>query len=206
MAAQEKRLASLNANVKAAEEEIAKSESVQGKDVQEKLNQAAQAAQAALAQAKTNELMAAKAVLADMDPVLVNDKMDAKLIKAALLASATPHGLAEFAQQGKEQAALVEKLLADNALMKQMLEAGGAKFNQYGRAMEIYTAIQQASPKASEGNFQRLALATCLEHAKPVAQRNAETETSAPAIVDPMKRYLHYEKACLAGELDPAFK
>jgi len=90
----------------------------------------------------------------------------------------------------------VEKLLADDKLMKQMLEAGGAKFGKYGRAMEIYTAIQQASPKAREGTLQRLALATSLEYAVPVADSNA----------DPVKRYLHYEKAFLDGELDPAFK
>ena len=37
--------------------------------------------------------------------------------------------LAEFARQGKEQAALVEKMLADTELMKQMLVADGAKPN-----------------------------------------------------------------------------
>ena len=115
-------------------------------------------------------------------------------------------GLAEFAQQGKEQEALVEKLLADDALMKQMLVAGGAKVGKYGRAMEIYTAIQKASPKAGEGVLQRLALATSLEHAVPVAQSNPKDQTDAPATVDPVKRYLHYEKAYLDGELDPGFK
>jgi hypothetical protein len=123
-----------------------------------------------------------------------------------VLAEAAPRGLAEFAQQGKEQEALVEKLLADNTLMKQMLEAGGAKFSKYGRAMEIYTAIQKASPKAREGALQRLALGTSLEHAMPVAQSNPKDQTDAPAIVDPVKRYLHYEKAYLDGELDPVFK
>jgi len=201
LAAQENRLAKVNALLKAAEEEIAKS-----KDVQKELDQAKLAAQTALAQAKTNELNAAKAILAEIEPLLASDKKDAKLIKAAVLASATPRGLAEFAQHGKEQAALVEKLLADNALMKQMLIAGGAEAGKYGRAMEIYTAIQQASPKAKEGLFQGLALGVSLEHAVPVKQGNPQASTNAPAIVDPVKRYLHYEKACLNGELDPAFK
>ena len=67
-------------------------------------------------------------------------------------------------------------------------------------------AIQKASPKASEGVLQRLALATSLEHAVSVKQNNAEDAKNAPTIVDPVKRYLHYEKAYLAGELDPAFK
>ncbi|MFN7342793.1 MAG: hypothetical protein ACK5TA_05600, partial [bacterium] len=30
--------------------------------------------------------------------------------------------------------------------------------------------------------------------------------TNGPTVVDPVKRYLHYEKAYLDGELDPAFK
>jgi hypothetical protein len=54
--------------------------------------------------------------------------------------------------------------------------------------------------------LQRLALAIALEHAVPVAQRNPESQTDASATVDPVKRYQHYEKAFLDGELDPAFK
>ena len=171
-----------------------------------RLLKANQDAQAALARARTNELLTAKAILTELGPFLSSDKLDAKLVKCTVLADATPRGLAEFAQQGREQEALIEKLLADIPLMKQMLEAGGAKFGKYGRAMEIYTAIQKASPKAREGMFQRLALATSLEHAVPIAQRNAEIETNAVAFIDPVKRYLHYEKAFLDGELDPAFK
>ncbi|MCY2953869.1 MAG: hypothetical protein NTU53_18140 [Planctomycetota bacterium] len=171
-----------------------------------KVKEAHQAAQAALAHARTSELTAAKALLADLEPFLSSDNLDAKLVKCTVLAGATPRGLAEFAQQGNEQAALVETLLADHGLMKQMLEAGGAKFGKYGRAMEIYTAIQKASPKAREGVFQRLALATSLEHAVPVTQSNAQDQKDAPTVVDPLKRYLHYEKAYMDGELDPAFR
>ena len=58
----------------------------------------------------------------------------------------------------------------------------------------------------AEGPLQPLALAVSLEHAVPVKQRNAVAETDAPATVDPVKRYLHFEKAFLDGELDPAFK
>jgi len=206
LAAQEERLASVNAHLKAAEEEIAKSESVQGKDVQAKSVQASQAAQAALAQARANELAAAKVLLTAAGSFLSSDKLDAMLVKGAVLATATPHSLAEFAQQGKEQAALVDKLLADPALMKQMLEAGGAKFGKYGRAMEIYAAIQKASSKSGSGLFQRLALAVSLEHAMPIAQNNPQDQPNLPAVVDPVKRYQHYEKAYLDGELDPAFK
>jgi hypothetical protein len=168
--------------------------------------EASKSAKAALAEAEANELKAAKAILADLGFFLSSDKLDAQLVKCIVLAQATPRGLAEFAQQGKEHEALVEKLIADNGLMKQMLVADGAKEGRYGRAMEIYTAIQKASPKAGESPFQRLALAISLEHAVPVAQSNPKAQTDAPATVDPVKRYLHYEKASLDGELDLAFK
>jgi hypothetical protein len=171
-----------------------------------KLTQANQVAQAALAQAQANESLAAKALMTKAEACLVGDKLDAKLVPCAVLAGATPHGLAEFAQQGKEQEALVEKLLSDTPLMKQMLEGGGAKFGKYGQAMQIYAAIQKASPKAKEGVLQRLALATSLEFAMPVSQSNPQSETTAPGTIDPVKRYLHYEKAYLDGELDAAFK
>ncbi len=165
-----------------------------------------QAAQAALAAARGNELAAVKALLAEVESLVASDKLDAKLVKAAVLAEATPKGLAGFAERGPQQQALVERLLANGTLLKDMLVAGGASAGQYGRAMEIYTAIRQASPKSGEGVLYRLALATSLEHAVPVQQSNPSVETHAPAFVDPVKRYLHYEKAHLAGELDPAFK
>lgn len=171
-----------------------------------RLTEANKAAQEALKQARANELAAAKALLAEMDAVLANDELDATLVKGAVLANATPHRLAEFAQLGDEQAALVETLLAETGLMKEMLIAGGAESGKYGQAMQIYTAIQKASSKAREGLFHRLALAVSLEHAEPIRQNNAKDQTDAPEYVDPVKRYLHYEKAYLDGELDPAFK
>lgn len=171
-----------------------------------KLNQANQVAQVALAKARTKQLNAAKALLAEVESFLSSDKLDAKLAKCTVLAEATPRGLAAFAQEGKAQQASVEKLLDDDNLMKEMLIAGGARFGMYGQAMQIYAAIQQASPQSGEGVFHRLALATSLEHAVPIKQSNAQDQKDAPDIVDPVKRYLHYEKAYRDGELDPAFK
>jgi len=170
------------------------------------LKKAHEAAQAELAKAKTNERNAANAVLGDLSPVMATDQFDAKLAKAVVIHHATPRGLAEFSQQSPEHAALVASLLANEALMKEMLIAGGARFGKYGRAIEIYTAIQKASPKAKEGVFQRLALATSLEHAQPINQTNLADQPDAPVDVDPVKRYLNYEHAFLAGDLDPAFK
>jgi hypothetical protein len=204
LAVQEERLASVTARLKAAEEEIAKSESVQGKDAQAKLVQASQAAQAALAQA--NGLAAAKLLLSAGGACLTSDRLDASLVKFVVLFEATPRGLAEFAQQGAEQAARVEELLADNDLMKRMLMADGAAGGNYGRALEIHTAIRKACPKAKDGVLQQLALAVALEHAVPVKQDNPAEKKAAPATVDPVKRYLAYEKAYADGELDAAFK
>ena len=176
------------------------------KSEEPKLRKANEAAQAALAKAQANELEATKSLLADLDAFLSSDKLDAKLVKCAVLTEATPRGLAEFAQQDANGEALVEMLLANEKLMKGMLVAGGAKFGKYGQAMKIFTAIGKASSKVDADNLQRLALATSLEHAMPIAQSNAQEQTAAPSMIDPVKRYLHYEKAFLDGELDPAFK
>ncbi len=136
---------------------------------------------------------------------LASGALDDKLAKYVVLLEATPQGLAEFVEQGEEKKALVEKMLADADLMKQMLVADGAAQGKYGRAMEIYSAIQEVSDKAGEGILQRLALAVSLEHAMPVKQANPTARTEAPETIDPVNRYLHYEEAYLGGELDPAF-
>ena len=171
-----------------------------------KLAAANQAAQDALAKAQAAELAAATASLKVVEPFLASDKLDPKLVLCAVLANATPKGLAEFAAQGKEQAVTVTTLLTDEALMKAMLAAGGAKDGMYGQATQIYAAIQKASPRARDGLYQKLALAVSLEHAVPIKQSNPKAATNAPETVDPLKRYQHFEKASLAGELDPAFK
>ena len=163
-------------------------------------------AKEALARALANAQAPAQAVLAQLNPFLTSDKLDAQLVKLVVLAEATPRGLAEFAQQGKEQEALLEKLLADADLMKQMVVTAGASGGKYGQAMQIFTDIQKASSRGKDDILQRFALGTSLEHAVPVVQRNAVARTDAPTTVDPVKRYLHYEKAYLAGELDPGFK
>lgn len=171
-----------------------------------KLLQAHQAAQAAWTRAQADELAAAKVLLGDIRPLWAGGKPDAKLVTCVVLTDATPRGLAGFAQQGTEQEALMERLLGDVDLMQQMLVAGGAPAGRYGQAMAIYAAIQKASAKAHAGHFQRLALGVALEHAVPIVQSHPQAQTDAPSHVDPVKRYLHYEKAYQDGELDPAFK
>jgi hypothetical protein len=162
------------------------------------------AAKDALAKAKAQTLASIKRL--GLAAILASDKLDGKLAKHSVITEATPRGLAAFAQQGDAQRQLIERLLADEKLMIQMLVADGADGGRYGEAMQIYTAIQQASGKATEGPLQRLALAVALDHAVPNPQRNVVARTGTPAHVDPVKRYLHFEKAFLDGELDPAFK
>jgi len=164
------------------------------------------------AEAGTRNLATARAAVRtaleklSVHTTLKSDVLDDKMMRFIVLYEATPGGLAEFAGQGKEYEELVEQLLADTDLMMQMLKADGAREGRYGQAMKIYTDIRTKSSKAKEGILQRLALAVSLQHAQPTKQRNATALTDAPAFVDPVKRYLSYEKAYLAGELDRAFK
>jgi hypothetical protein len=162
------------------------------------------AAQKALDDAKALTIKAVDAL--ELNAFLTSDKLDFKLVKYEVLFEATPQGLAGFAQQGKEQAVLIDKLLADDDLMKQMALADGAAGGCYGQAMEIFTAIQKASPKAKEGVLKRLALAIALVHAVPAKQSNPVEKTDAPVMIDPVKRYKAYEKAYVDGELDSSFK
>lgn len=166
-----------------------------------------EAAQSALADARAAEFAAARAVLADLEAFLSSDALDAKLARCVVLAQATPQGLAEYAQQSPQHRERVDQLLADPAMMLRMLEAGGARNGRFAQAMDIYSAIQQVRSEAHASHpiLDRLALGTALTHAQPIAQRNAVTDVDAPKFVDPVKRYQHYEKAFLNGELDPAF-
>jgi hypothetical protein len=170
------------------------------------LKRAHEQAQAALAKAQANEADAAKALLGSLNSFLTGDALDGKLAKAFVLTAATPDGLADFGGQSSENAALVGQLLADEALMKEMIVAGGARFGKFGEAMKIFSVIQKVSPQAKDGVLRRLALATSLEHANPVEQANSPNIKDPSTHVHPVKRYLHYEKAFLGGELDPAFK
>lgn len=170
-----------------------------------RLRAAGVAAKADLEKLRAEEAALAQALLAEAAPLLGSDRLDGKLAAAVALLEATPRGLAAYAQQGAEHAARVDRLLADERLLAEMLAAGGAKFGRWGRAMEILEAIRKASPRSADGPFRRLALGTALEHAEPVEQSNAADRPADPAFVDPVRRYLHYEQAFLAGELDRAF-
>ena len=54
--------------------------------------------------------------------------------------------LAAFAGQGKSEAALLESLLGDTVLMRDMLLAGGAKGGMYGQVTSYHVAQRAGSP------------------------------------------------------------
>lgn len=179
----------------------------QASDLSPEAARAAEAKQDALAQ---EALDAARQILADVGNFLNADALDASLVKCAVLANATPRGLAEFAQQGEIEAKLVDQLLADHDLMKQMLIAGGANGCEYGEAMQVYTAILAKSERARKPSiFQRLALGTSIQMPwMPGKEKGGVYGIvyRAPTNIDQVARYLHYEKAYLDGELDEAVK
>lgn len=160
--------------------------------------------------------------------------LDADMVQCAVLASATPQVLADFAVQGKAEEALVDKLLADTLLMRDMLVAGGATGGLYGQAMSIYQQLLKASDvlvadqsaatpwdnrtQDKQAILYRLALGTAVELALPMPLQYKDPDVApwgpggpapnpaANGTVDPIARYLHYEKAYLAGDLDPYFE
>ena len=150
--------------------------------------------------------------------LLSSGSLDAKLAQYIIIKDATPTGFAEFAQQSPENQKLIDQLLADKDLMLQMLVNDGAEKGKYGQAMKIYTDIQKASPKAKDGVFQRIAMAVSLAHADGIVKHDraasadgleaslADTADANSKFIDPVQRYLSYEKWYEAGELQKGFK
>ncbi|CAB9521668.1 protein kinase pkn1 [Seminavis robusta] len=158
---------------------------------------------------------------AALDQFVSSTALDDKLVQYVMLYEATPKGLAEFASQNAENAAMIQSLLSNTALLKEMLLADSPMASQkgrgaykwspalYGPAMKIYSDILEASEHASKTDtiLGRLALAIALELAVPLPQENPKTPPDgADEFVDPVRRYLNYEMAFLDGELDPAFE
>ena len=134
-------------------------------------------------------------VLSRVDPFLSSSHDDNKVIEASAIADATPRGLAAFAQQSRVHEALINSLLRDPGLMKQMQTAGGPRHGRYGLAMQIYTAIQHSCPQSHQGILRRFALAVAL----------VQKPTLAWYPFHPVRRYLNFQQAYLRHELNPAF-
>lgn len=140
-------------------------------------------------------------LLSMADDALSSDSLDAELVEASVIADATPRGLAAFAQRSQPNKQLIEQLLSDPVLMKQMQMADGARNGNDGLTMQIYTHILRASRLARKGVLQRLALATALSQKSLLTGQGPNRGVP----YDPVKRYLAYQNAYLKGELDPYF-
>ena len=161
--------------------------------------------------AESKALESARPLIAELESLLSSEVLDGKLMKAAILRHGTPAGLAEFAQQSEHHKTLLDNLLTNGELMKQVLLSGRANGGEYGEAMEVYHAILEASERARKpGILQRLALGTALH--QPWLDENKKGSVNGLVFSDhknpdgQVSRYLHYEQAFLNGELDPQFK
>ena len=170
-------------------------------------NAAVTAAEAALAKAFDVNVAVAKPILQSLHVLEESDldgtlEIDTKsLMQCFVLMHGTPQDMGQFANRGPDQAALLDNLLNDSNLLRQVVLASGAKGGKYGPAMQSYDAISKQSTDVGKHDIlQRFALACSLELAVPLP------EFDTPNIfVDPVRRYLTYEQAYLDGELDPAF-
>ncbi|HJM62492.1 MAG TPA: SUMF1/EgtB/PvdO family nonheme iron enzyme [Roseibacillus sp.] len=143
-------------------------------------------------------LLAARAVLKNVDVFPGGEEALATMAKFALLTHATPNRLAGFAQTGEEERALIDDLLNDDKLVAQVMILGGA--GDYGQAMRNYRAIQEATKRSHDGFFQTWALAASLQYA-----HDHYVYPGIPAEESLVKYYLNYLKAYDDGVLDPAF-
>jgi hypothetical protein len=127
---------------------------------------------------------------------------DSLLVQYTLLNTFTSKGAAEWCQKGNEESERVLRLLLHSVdLQRRMLLAGGAAGDHYGRAIQIYEQIvAQQSREEPDAVLERLALACGLELCNPLGMFG-----NIKVLIDPLQRYIHYEEAYLAGELDEAF-
>lgn len=126
--------------------------------------------------------------------------LEMSLLRTAILARGGAKGFAKFANGGDLHGQLVETLLNNKKIMKEMLSQGGPTGRKYGNAMKLFTQIMAGVEKDRFHKVnKKLAMAAALEFALP------QTEFDSSVEIDAQKRFSHYEKAHRKGELDPAF-
>mmetsp|Transcript_8180 Transcript_8180/g.20608 ORF Transcript_8180/g.20608 Transcript_8180/m.20608 type:complete len:601 (-) Transcript_8180:111-1913(-) len=126
--------------------------------------------------------------------------LEMSLLRTAVLTRGTPKGFAKYANECDLNGQLIETLLNNKKIMKEMILNGGAKGNKFGPAMKHYTQIMAGMQKDRFHKInKKLALAAALEFAVP------KTEFDTAVEIDPEKRFKHYASAHRKGELDPSF-
>ena len=140
------------------------------------------------------------------DNFVGNGSLDEILAPYIILNEATPEKLAAFSRNGSDlnRKRLVDEMLDNIPLMTEMILAGGAKNGNYCEALSILDNIMSSSSILSNSKIseihpilKRLALGTSLEHAVGIYIFDTNE------VINPVERYLHYEKAYLNHELDP---
>ena len=126
------------------------------------------------------------------------------LLQYMILHQLTPELLAQKTIKKPHRFKKIQRSLQNPILMNQFLDAGEPKNGNYPKAVQTYFSLLNRSNKIKAGSssndiFHRLALAVALEFATPIHIFDTKDE------IDPISRYLHYEKAYLDGELDPHF-
>lgn len=145
-----------------------------------------------------NCVEAAKPILNSLD--LTEFDLEMSLLRTAVLVRGGAKSFAKFANGSDLHGQLVETLLNNKKIMKEMLLQGNPKGKKFGNAMKIYTQIMAGLQKDRFYKVnKKLAMAVALEFAK------SQTEFDSSIEIDPQKRFSHYADAHKKGELDPAF-
>jgi hypothetical protein len=128
---------------------------------------------------------------------------DADLITYVTLVTVGPKKWAEWCARGETETALLMSVLRDPGTLRRFHAAGGGpRDNNWLAAVEAHSKLGSSAGLEKDRHpvLRRLALAVALELAGVLPVRIVECE------LDPLERYLHYEKAYLDGELDPVFE
>jgi len=142
-----------------------------------------------------------EAALPILDSInLKEDDLEMSLLRTAVLARGGAKSLAKFSNQSDLNGQLIETLLNNKKIMKDMVQNGGPTGRKYGNAMKLYTQILAGVEKDRFHKVnKKLAMAAALEFACPKTVFDTNIE------IDAQKRFQHYATAHKKGELDPAF-
>jgi hypothetical protein len=139
-------------------------------------------------------------ILDELDQSLCSASFDdTDLITYVTLKTVGAKKWAEWCAKGETEAAMITSTLFDASVLRSFHGAGGGpRANNWLKAIEIHSQLHPSSRQHPV--LRRLALAVALELAGDIPVKVVQHD------LDPLERYLHYEKAYLEGELDPVFE
>lgn len=139
-------------------------------------------------------------ILEELDRTLCSTNYDdADLITYVTLKTVGAKKWAEWCAKGETEAAMITATLFDANVLRSFHGAGGGpRANDWLKAIEIHSQLHPSS--RDHPVLRRMALAVALELAGDIPVKVVQHD------LDPIERYLHYEKAYLDGELDPVFE